>query len=219
MRSKAARIIFIIADITVIVLVSLCAFTDVLTVDKQLWNTGIRKFIFFTVQSNVLAALALLICLPFKFIRLIKGAPLPRFCPVFTLVAVTASTVTFMTVLLFLGPTLGYGSMYLGNNFILHLVCPLLAAVSFAADVYSDKKLSFRYTPLCMLPTALYGAVYMVMVVVIGKERGGWSDFYGFNTGGFWYVSVVVMLAASYLIGVGLWAAHKLAEKRSRSCA
>ena len=52
------------------------------------------------------------------------------------------------------------------------------------------------------------------MVIIVGQENGGWADFYGFNMGGKWYISMAAMLAAAYLIGLGLWAAERLCSKK-----
>ena len=71
---------------------------------------------------------------------------------------------------------------------------------------------------LSLLPTALYGVLYYIMVMVIGAENGGWDDFYGFNGGGAWYISAVFMFAGTYAIGVILWAAHKISERRENAC-
>ena len=215
---RVLRIALIGLDAMTVAFVLIAATTDLFTVNLALWNTGVRKFIFFTVDSNVLAALTLLIALPFKYRRLVTGKPLPFFCVVLSFVGVAASSVTFMTVLLFLGPALGYGNMFLGNNLLLHLVCPVCMAASFIFDFGSDKKLKFRYTPLSLLPTVLYGILYFIMVMVVGAENGGWEDFYGFNGGGVWYLSAVLMLAGTYATGVMLWLAHKISEKRKYAC-
>ena len=40
-------------------------------------------------------------------------------------------------------------------------------------------------------------------MVLIRKK---WEDFYGFNKGGKWYVSLLLMLELNLSICVGLWA-------------
>lgn len=219
MRSRIARIIFIGADTLVVSLIFIAAFTNAFTVNLALWNTGFRKLIFYTVDSNLLAAIALFITLPYKFRRIKNGKPLPHFCVLLSFVGVVSTTVTFMTVLLFLGPTMGYGEMYLGNNYIMHLLCPVLAVLSFVFDITSGKRMKFREVSFCVIPTAVYAIVYFIMVMIIGKDNGGWDDFYGFNAGGFWYISAVVIIGFSYIIGILLWLAHRPAEKRALSCA
>lgn len=214
---RSLHILFIGLDALVIAFVALSATTNLFTVNSALWNSGFWKFRYFTVDSNVLAALAVLAALPFKYRRLINGKPLPSWCAVFCFVGVTASTVTFMTVMLFLGPNLGYYNMFLGNNMLLHLICPVCMALSFIFDFGAEKKLKIAYTPLSILPTAVYAVLYFIMVLGIGLENGGWEDFYGFNMGGMWYLSGVAMFLATYGIGVFLWASHRVSEKWEKS--
>lgn len=213
-KSKTSRAVFVFTDLAVIALVFTCTFTDAFTADRALWNAGLRRLIFYTVDSNLLAAAALLAALPFKLKRWRDGSKLPFFCTLLTFAGVTSTTVTFMTVICFLGPTMGYGNMYVGNSFFLHLVCPVLAALSFVFDAQSEKKLKIPHIAVSLIPTAVYGVVYFIMVVVIGKRNGGWDDFYGFNRGGLWYVSYIVMLGAAFLIGSLLRLAHNAVEKR-----
>ena len=213
-KSKTSRAVFVFIDLAVIALVFTCTFTDAFTADRALWNTGLRRLVFYTVESNLLAAAALLAALPFKLKRWRDGSELPFFCTLLTFAGVTSTTITFMTVICFLGPTMGYGTMYVGNSFFLHLVCPVLAALSFVFDAQSEKKLKMPHIAVSLIPTAVYGVVYFIMVVVIGKQNGGWDDFYGFNRGGLWYVSYIVMLGAAFLIGALLRLAHNAVEKR-----
>ena len=43
----------------------------------------------------------------------------------------------------------------------------------------------------------MYAVIYVTMVIFIGENNGGWYDFYGFNIGGFWYISCVAVILAS----------------------
>ena len=83
--------------------------------------------------------------------------------------------------------------------FAVDLICPLLAIVTL---VFTDstEKIRKEHVWLSILPTFLYGIVYLYKVVYIGAENGGWHDFYGFNINGLRYVSLVVMLLATGLL-------------------
>ena len=169
--------------------------------------SGSRAFMYFTVDSNVLCAIASL---------LIAGCQIRREVPpgifIFKYVGTTAVTVTLMTVLLFLGPVLGYGGMFSGINLFLHLICPLLA-IGTLVFTDSTEKIRRGHVWLSILPTFLYGIVYLYKVVYIGAENGGWHDFYGFNINGLWYVSLVVMLLATGLLGWILRLLHNKSMK------
>ena len=66
----------------------------------------------------------------------------------------------------------------------------------------TDTKIKFPETFLALIPCVVYGAVYLFETVIIGEENGGWSDFYTFNKGGFWYITMFALLGVSYLIAV-----------------
>ena len=212
MKKKTERIlgaISLICDAAVFVLVALSVSAFFVSGgDGNMSVTGAGCFIFFTVDSNILAALACLLCLPFHIRSLIKGKRvLPMWAKVLKFTGAVAVAVTFFTVILFLGPTMGYASMFAGTSLYLHLICPL--AVMFSLIFLdSDQKIPLVFLPFGLLPTLIYGAVYLVQVVVLGPAKGGWEDFYGFNAGGFWYISLPVMLAATYLISLGICFAH-----------
>ena len=165
---------------------------------------GTRAFIYFTVDSNVLCALASLGMVVWGLFRMRRrGAPIPLGLGLFKFVGTAAVSLTFCTVMAFLGPLYGYGAMFTGNNLYLHLVTPLLAVFSYTL-LEKGGPAGFGGAALGVLPTVAYGAVYLSMVVILRR----WADFYAFNRGGRWYVSVVLMLLASWLISLILWLAN-----------
>lgn len=161
---------------------------------------GARCFIFFTVDSNILCAVSSAIAVPY-LIKSINNVPcrLPKNVFVFRFLGTTAVTLTFLTVVCFLGPIQGYRAMFDGTNLFLHLICPLISVISLIFFEYTDS-FGFNLSLLGILPTVVYGAVYFYMVLILGAGNGGWHDFYGFNMGGRWYVSVPVILAATFVI-------------------
>ena len=166
---------------------------------------GVRSLRFFTVDSNILVAASSLAVLPFC-IRKACGSTTgtPTWVRLLGYVGSVAVGVTLFTVLLFLGPTMGYGFLFTGVNLYLHLTTPLLALLSYII-FEADEPLPFRTTALGVLPVALYAIVYLTEVVLIGEANGGWPDFYGFNVNGMWPVSAVAMFAATYVLSVLVW--------------
>lgn len=171
---------------------------------------GAKCFMYFTIDSNILAAVSSL-CMCVFSVAHIKDDKLeiPKWLSLFKFVGTTAVTVTFLTVIFFLGPTMGYGLMFAGSSLFLHLINPLLCIISYVCFEKSAE-LPTKYSLLGLLPTAIYGVVYVTMVVFLQK----WQDFYGFNVGGFWFISLPVMLAATYLFAICLWKAHKKASSK-----
>ena len=155
---------------------------------------GKIAFRYFTVQSNVLcgaAALAMFL------------APASPLAWTLKYVGTAAVSVTMLTVLFFLGPTIGYGKLLQGADFFLHLVLPLLALTSFC--VFERRALSFPTALLGLLPVALYSALYINRVLCAPSDRR-WEDFYGFNRGGKWPLALAAMLAGTLLICLALTA-------------
>lgn len=164
------------------------------------WNPGnLRKaFCFFTVQSNVLcAAGALLMCF----------APQSVAAWLLKYLGTAAVTVTMLTVLCFLGPSMGYGDLLKGADLCMHLITPLLALISFC--VFERRHMSFPLALLGLLPTVLYGGLYCYKLFLAPRDKA-WQDFYGFNRGGKWPVSLACMLLGSLLICVGLMCLQNL---------
>lgn len=172
-------------------------------------NGGTGCFVYFTVDSNILAAICCLLLVPFNVKALIGGRDeLPQSLIILKFVGTVAVTLTMMVVILFLGPTQGYGIMYAGVALEMHLTCPLLCLVSFC---FFERGLTMSKKQIWwgIVPTVVYGTVYLVTVVFLKI----WPDFYGFNMGGLWYVSYVALPAVTYLFARLLRALHNAFEK------
>ncbi len=155
---------------------------------------------FFTALSNVFCAAA---CLLTAVFRLCGGVPQAVLWLKF--VGTAAVSVTFLTVMCFLGPVVyDYKKMLSGPDLWLHLVCPVLAVVSLIA--WDRPRAPFGLVLLGALPVLLYGAYYLAHVVLAPPEKR-WEDFYGFNRGGKWYLSYILMLLLALLVSFALWMA------------
>ncbi len=152
---------------------------------------------YFTVLSNLLcavASLAVAVC------RL--AGSMPYAVLLLKYIGTAAVTVTLLTVLLFLGPTIGYKMLFSGPDLWLHLICPVLAIVSFL--LWDKPEMPFGAVALGILPVLLYGAVYLYRVLLAPEEKR-WKDFYGFNRGGKIRVSYALMTVGTLLVSVALW--------------
>ena len=174
---------------------------------------GPLVFRYFTIDSNILYAFACLLSIPVLIRDLIRGSMGRHYALLlFRYVSAAAVTLTLLTVLCFLGLIYGYPAMFEGYNLYLHLIGPLLAIFSlFFLD--PPAVIPKKYVFLSVLPMLCYGAVYLYMVIRVGSANGGWPDFYGFNRGGHWPVSLLAMTAASLVIGILLLLGHNLISK------
>ena len=145
--------------------------------NQKLEIKGVTSLIFFTIQSNILVAISSVVMIVYNIINLANNSnDYSRFALVFKYVSTIAVMVTFMTVMLFLGPTQGYIKMLKGINLPLHLITPLLAIISFV--FFERNGLFFYETLFALIPVILYEIVYTIMVLFAKK----WKDFYGFTT-------------------------------------
>lgn len=157
-----------------------------------------RAFRFFTVQSNTLCAFgALLMCV----------APRSEAAWLMKYLGTAAVTVTMLTVLFFLGPSYGYRDLLKRADLFMHLVTPILALISFC--VYERRGLSLPLALSGLLPTVLYGGLYIYKIFLAPPSRA-WEDFYGFNRSGKWPLSLACMFLGTFLICLGLMAVQNL---------
>ena len=156
-------------------------------------------FRYFTILSNIFCAmssLALLVCA-------IAGN-VPDGILIWKYSASCAVAVTFMTVMLFLGPvTKKFKELLSGYNFFLHFFCPVLAIVSYAA--FENRTFGFYTVIFGVLPVILYAVLYFYKVKLAQEEKR-WEDFYGFDRNGKWPVSIAAMLIGTFVISAVLWA-------------
>lgn len=186
--------------ITVSIIVNAAIFitTAVITIglfrEEGKWQPekGIKAFRFFTVLSNELCAVSALV----MAISQARGSASPGVV-LFKYLGTVSVTVTLLTVLFFLGPTMGYRVLLSGRDLYLHLIGPLMAIVSFC---FLEKKGMPPGTALLgMLPVVLYGSVYLYKVVLSPQDKR-WEDFYGFNKDGKWPIALAAMLAGTLIV-------------------
>lgn len=184
-----------------------------------LGSVNFQCFRYFTTDSNVIAALASLLILPWNAAQLVKPeTKAPRGLMIYKFAATVSVTVTLLTVVFFLFPTsyakIGMKALpafFGGNLFVLHFSTPVLAAVS-AVALERKPRLKFRDALWGMTPTVVYSAVYVFMVLVCRK----WPDFYGFTFGGNLKMAPASLIAMYLATLAILWAEWALRRGRKR---
>lgn len=173
---------------------------------------GAGYFKAFTNLSNILAAVCALVMLRFN-IRNLKDDDddFPRWAVLFYYTGASAVGLTFVIVLVFLGPMfkamgLGYFVMFRNHLFYLHFLNPLLCGISFSL-LQRKHVFGVRENIIAIIPTVLYSVVYAYMVVIAKK----WNDFYNFTLGGhfeFTPMIMIVMYGISFLVAFWLKKLH-----------
>lgn len=170
------------------------------------WNC----FKFYTIDSNVLCAIACGI-MATKNIKIIrnKNETINQNLLIFKYVSVVAVLITFLVVMLFLGPTQGYAKMFEKTNIFMHGLNPIFAAISFI--LFESDNTDFTKNKIVWGESTviIYGILYFVMVVILKK----WADVYGFATILKWYVSFPIMIAFGYGVCFMVWKLYIMKNK------
>ena len=151
--------------------------------------TGFRSLKYFTILSNLFEAYA-------SFVWLYKKNEKLKY------IAAISVALTFLTVVVFLGPLFGFKIMYIGSNFWFHLTIPLIAVVE--VILFNNQTFSNKDNLSGLIPALLYGVFYIGNVLINGI--GYWpnkNDWYGFFSWGY-QVSIkifVILGLATYFIG------------------
>jgi len=151
-------------------------------------SRGITSLKYYTVLSNLLEAFASLIWI-FNKNEKIKY------------IAATSVVLTMLVVLCFLGPLFGYSVMFIGVNFWMHLIVPIM--VLFEIIFISKAKYSFKDNLLACIPLLIYGLFYMANNLINGVGRWPYTnDWYGFFIWGYpiAFLLFFVLIIVVYLI-------------------
>lgn len=156
----------------------------------------------YTVDSNILMGIVSAIMLYFL---IFKKDKIPKWVYTLQLTGASVVMVTFITVVVFLGPMRmikgeSIWIMFSKELFFLHFLNPVLAFISTA--LLSDKH---TYTKkeciISLIPTVLYSVIYLYNVIISKK----WFDFYGFTFGGKYYLMpfvIIIMYGLAFSMAV-----------------
>lgn len=168
--------------------------------DGTLSGTGLSSLRYYTVLSNLLESLAALVTVVFTALILArKASELPRWVTLLRYAGTTSVSLTFVTVMVYLGPVFGFNIMFNDANLYFHLLIPLLAIME--AVFLSGEKLRFTDSFIAALPTFLYGVWYIINNLANGRE--GNDIYYLFYYGyGIFAVIAVIFLAVAWGIAL-----------------
>ncbi len=179
-------------------------------------ENGFMSFIYFTMISNVFAALSAAFVFPFAVegIRQ-KRFILPKWAALIHFTATTSIAVTMIVVLAFISWTSPHDA-FGGHNFVTHIVCPLLIIVSFF-QIESGHLFTWKDRLFGIVLCSTYMIVYYIEVALIGEANGGWPDIYRLQE----YVSPAFAIPASLLFFFGVSTAvaflsNRLTKKRNK---
>lgn len=171
--------------------------------EGTLLSNGLDGLKYFTVLSNIFEGIASLLWLAFAA-RSADHAP-PKAVEIVKYAAGVCVGLTFVTVMVFLGPLYGYPFMFMGANLFFHLLIPVAAMLEFV--LMNTAPMTLRHNLAATLPTLLYGTVYLINILLNGVgEYPDTNDWYGFVNWGLpvGIVIFAVISAAAFVIGLAL---------------
>ena len=184
--------------------------------DQNFDHMGIQTFCMFTVNSNILVAMGMALVIPYTIDGLRKKYfHLPNWLVSFLLAGTVAVTLTFLVSLFVLSPFKGFKLIFTGSRFFLHGVGPILSFLAFSFFI-SDHYISFIECFQSLVPVLIYAGIYFILAVLIGEERGGWNDFYGFNTYVPFWIPLLLLSPITFGIASSLRALHNMSFRRLR---
>lgn len=136
------------------------------------------SFQYFTILSNMLSATGALFMIPYAVEGIRKKRfNMPKWVGLFQYAGAVSVLITMFCAATIIAPTKGAWYAYDEAGIWLHLIVPILAIILFLS-VESGHVLTKKDMIKAQIPFWIYGAIYTVMVVIIGEENGGWEDFY-----------------------------------------
>ncbi len=205
-----------ISAMTVFVCVCIGVTMNLTTIyDVNFDHMGIRTFCMFTVNSNILCGLGMIIAVPYTIDGLRKkDFNLPNWVVDMLFCGVTSVGLTFLVSLCILAPVKGFVLIFTGSRFFLHGLCPILAIVAFCF-LMTGHVISLKEAALSMSPVIVYAMVYYFMVEILGPDNGGWDDFYGFFTRIPAWVSLLSFIPITFAIASVLRLLHNSSCRRA----
>lgn len=143
-----------------------------------------------------------------------KRFSMPRWISLFQYAGAVSVFITMICAITLISYTLGAEFAFTGENFFLHLVNPVLAIVLFLATE-TNQKLNKKDTARSLIPFWQYAILYYIMVVVVGKERGGWLDIYDATSYFPVWVVFIMMFSIGYAAAIFLRKIHNHIVDRS----
>ena len=173
-------------------------------------ESGIGTLRMFTTISNILAAVAAALCLPFQIDGLRRDRyNLPSWIVLLMYVGAVGTFLTFSTAITVISAYQGFVSTMLQrSNVFLHTINPLLITFLFVM-VISDTRIKFSRSFIALSPIVIYMFIYFIMVFVAKV----WRDHYKTDAFIPWPVSLLLFITLSFGICQLLRYLHNLTNK------
>ena len=161
---------------------------------------GNQLFKLFTVCSNFFAAIGAALMIPYAVEGVRKKRfSYPKWVQLFQYSGAICTTLTMLFAIFLIFPTKGPLVAFGRMNFWLHVVCPIMTLV-LLFSVETDLDLKVNDALVCLTPFYVYAAVYIVNVVLVGEENGGWRDIYMLTK----FIPPTLSAPMMFMLGLGI---------------
>ena len=173
-------------------------------------EAGIGTLKMFTTISNIIAAFAAAMCLPFQIDGLRRDRyKLPSWIVIVMYVGAVGVFITFFTAATLITGYQGFvKAMLTRSSLFMHTINPILIIILFVL-VISDTHIKFSYSFISLMPVMIYMLFYFIMVFVTHI----WNDYYHTNDYIPWPVSLLLMISISFGVCQLLRFLHNLTNK------
>ena len=208
MRSERAKLKAALAVNLLIVILEILAFSRSLPV------YGMRIFVYYTEDSNLLSLIASIVFAASAGLALRNGKDsVPVSVRTLRYVATCCLTVTFLTVTFVFAPMIGKGGirkmLLSGAMLFTHLLCPVAAVLSFL--LLEHRPVLMKKTVwIALIPTVLYAAV-AVLLNILRVWKGPYMFLLVYEQPV--WASVlwgIMILSGAYFVGKGLLSANRI---------
>ncbi|MBQ1772470.1 MAG: hypothetical protein II000_11080 [Clostridia bacterium] len=208
MRSERAKLKAALAVNLLIVILEILAFSRSLPV------YGMRIFVYYTEDSNLLSLIASIVFAASAGLALRNGKDsVPVSVRTLRYVATCCLTVTFLTVTFVFAPMIGKGGirkmLLSGAMLFTHLLCPVAAVLSFL--LLEHRPVLMKKTVwIALIPTVLYAAV-AVLLNILRVWKGPYMFLLVYEQPV--WASVlwgIMILSGAYFVGKGLLLANRI---------
>ena len=211
MRSERAKLKAALAVNLLIVILEILAFSRSLPV------YGMRIFVYYTEDSNLLSLIASIVFAASAGLALRNGKDsVPVSVRTLRYVATCCLTVTFLTVTFVFAPMIGKGGirkmLLSGAMLFTHLLCPVAAVLSFL--LLEHRPVLMKKTVwIALIPTVLYAAV-AVLLNILRVWKGPYMFLLVYEQPV--WASVlwgIMILSGAYFVGKGLLLANRIIRR------
>lgn len=173
-------------------------------------ESGLGNLRMFTTISNIIAAVAAALCLPFQIDGLRRNRyNLPSWIVILMFVGAVSAFLTFFVAITLISSFQGFSkTMFEKSNLFLHTLNPLLITILFTVAI-SDTRIKFKHSFIPLIPIAAYMFLYFLMVFVFET----WRDHYYTDKFIPWPVTLIILLVVSFGICQLLRFLHNLSNK------